>query len=241
MIKMKNKEVKEHIQLIKQRVGDSTLKILQEAGIDVDKALQEIVKEKLLLANLIDQERKDVATNGLPSENCMTSELVHYSYMHGDNAYKEEMERRFALLKLTQEQIKQFVEIEVSIIVRRRILRPTGLAYKYFLKSDTTIESLPKPTDCLSSEIISMVDDANAAWVRDHEWLSEQVWAAVCYIRDNNGGSYHNELIKRFKKLKLKEWQIRTFVKNECMIISRLKWACHSSLAWKENTIVTPK
>jgi len=242
---MADEKIERRIKFIKERVGDDVLRILQERGIDVNGALAQIVRGQVRIDDTIEQEKQSATIEGLPVENCMTSELVYYSsFGKGESSYKEELERRFRLLKLTPEQARQFVNMETSIIVRcKKLLPPTGLAYHYFLMDGVAIENLPFPADCLASETIVLIDDAESAYVRDHSWLSKPTWAAVCYIlgeKENRWRPYDIELVRRLLQIDFEGWQIATFRRNENMILERLKWRYDDNLSWQENTVFKP-
>jgi len=78
-----------------------------------------------------------------------------------------------------------------------------------------------------------LTDDANSAYIRDHDWLPYGAWKLVCEHAFNVGickAAYENR--NRMKAIGLTQEQENIFVKNECQIAKRLRWKYSEEPAW---------
>jgi hypothetical protein len=115
---------------------------------------------------------------------------------------------------------------------------------KIYFMQGTKKEDLLKPEDCTLSEIVAIVDDANAAWWKDHHWLEGDTMKAVGYAlfgANKRKSPYHNEFLSRVNNWDWKEPQFGSYIKNDCMLLERWKWNYHDNPAWQENTMVKDK
>lgn len=239
-----DEKIQERIKRVKDSVGDETVEVLKEQGLNVDEALKDIVTEQVKKEEHQEQEKRALIIEGLPLADCMTSELVILYQQTNDSAYQEELQRRFDLLGLTEEQQGHFIESERERVRDRPFpsLYPGGLARHYFLMDGVGIEDLPAPEQCLASELIVLTDDAQAAWVRDHHWLKEKTMNAVAKIIGRDGEPiYYREQERRMKEWGWTRPQEASFTKNECLLTARIKWRYHNDPAWQAETMVTQR
>jgi hypothetical protein len=102
------------------------------------------------------------------------------------------------------------------------------------------MKTLLKPLQCTLSELIAVYDDADAARVRDHNWLPKKTMEAVWYVlgENTNKSPYYAEFNSRVKNWNWKKKQSNSYIKNECMLLARLKWGYHSDPEWINETIL---
>lgn len=239
-----DKKVQKRIEWIKKQAGDEIIEALKKHGANVDKALKRIVTEQVKKEEQQRQEKRALALEGTPLVDCMTSELVILHKQTNDKAYQKELQKRFDLLGLTDKQQRNFIESEKERAKSRSFpsLYPSGLARHYFLMDGVGIEDLPKPEQCLTSELIALTDDADAAWAKDHHWLKEKTMNAVGKIVGVDGKPlYYKEYERRTEKWGWTRLQQHSFTKNEGLILGRAKWRYHSDPSWEKETMLSQK
>lgn len=237
-------ELEERVKRVKKQVGDDCLKILEQEGINTDAAIERVLSEQILKENALQERREGGPIDGNVALDCLTSELIFL--MNENDDFEKELKRRFDLLGLSKKQSADLIKKEKQILTTLERPRKRWAGH-YFLIEGVKKEDLPSPQELTLSELILIVDDANAAWVRDHEWLCEETFAAVSYVIGNKkeGSPYHNEFLSRLKTLDFTEDQagppnqVGSFIRNECMILERLKWGHHSNPAWQKSTMIS--
>lgn len=245
-------------QFILNRLGADAKRMLEGVGINVEGAIEKVLEEKEWQFE-VTRGKQLIELKSLPTPDILTSELVQLCALPGDNSeYSQELQRRLSLLELTNKQKEMFIALDLEALGKKDPqFRQEALAVGYHILDSTTIETLPNPSSCLTSELIMVVDDANATLFRDHHWLSDEVAAAVYFARGefrfdkektgwvlDKKGPYIEESERRFDLIGLEEWQRRSFVRNECLITGRAKWGYRpeqkswtpESMARKEQT-----
>lgn len=234
-------KIRKRTDRVKSIAGNQAVKVLGGDSI-VDKALKPIITEQVKGEEGEKQKKAAVSIEGLPLADCMTSELIVLHRQFKDNKYQEELQRRFDLLGLTDEQRELFEKSEMERIKDRPFpaLYPTGLTRHYFLMQGVGIEDIPTPEQCLSSELFAIFDDAHAASVRDHHWLPERTMNAVKEVLGGNKESpYFVEYDRRVEEWGWTALQISSFNKNEMLILWRVKWRNYGTKTWRKETMVT--
>lgn len=171
-------------------------------------------------------------------KDCMTSELLFQS-MNDDTSdadkasFIAEYERRLKMMGLTDEQISKFRECDEEAIKNGCYIKADKLlATQPFIKSDMNADSI-KVENCTFSELVYLTDDANSAYVRDHDWLPNEAWSLVCKHALNCGvceAASKNR--SRMQSIGITQKQEGIFIKNECQIAKRLRWNYSQDLAW---------
>lgn len=211
-----------------EQLGADAIAALEGIGLNVDEAVTSVLLDKY--AGQAELSRKDrlLDLKKLAIEDLLTSELCYLSGLPGANpAYREELERRLALLGLTPEQAQEFTLIDQEALERKDPhQRAEGVGVSIYVFGDTTMESLPSPDQCLTSELVAIIDDAGAAIARDHTWLPPEAYAAAAYASGSFTGQspYNDELVARFSRMGLGEDKFGPFIRDECLILGREKW-----------------
>ncbi|MCK4634337.1 MAG: hypothetical protein KAT37_00510 [Candidatus Aenigmarchaeota archaeon] len=217
------KEIERRKKFIKEHVGNESLNVLKEQGIDIDNTLDSIIKGQVEREKELEKQREKPSV-----ENVMTSELVYLS--QGETSfYRDEYFRRLNLIGLSEPEIVELDKKELSVILSGAEVpnRNQPWVGRYFFMQGTTPEQLPKPEDLTLSELIMITDDANSAFWRDHEWLSKETWQAVCIAAScaqYTEAKYAHAFGKRVKELGCSQEQEGAYTKNECYLAERLKW-----------------
>lgn len=238
---MNHKEdVKKRVDSVKQGVGEECVGVLRKAGIDVDQAIGKIVSENIMKEAGV-KERLGLA---LPKD-CMTSELLLMTEKEED-VYHKEFERRMTLLGLTKEQVEK-IENEDKEIIKARNLSPEARDVRwscfFFIMDGKGVEDMPKPEQLTLSELIMIIDDANAALWRDHGWLQDKTFKIIPHVLgiDDEGNCkhspYYDEFEKRTGGYGLTKDQKASFVGNESLVLKRLKWGYGNEPAWLPETM----
>jgi hypothetical protein len=175
----KKKELEKATKLVKDNLGEDAEKVLESRGIDVNSAISNILSEKI--------EKQQTATRAFlqtpREETSLTSELVYL--MRGKDAYRSELQRRLDLLNLSTMQRAAYIKSDLEALDTRKTkpFKEERWTTKIYFMQGTKKEDLLKPKECTLSETVSIVDDANAAWWRDHHWLGDDsCW--VCLNRE---------------------------------------------------------
>lgn len=227
--------IEEQKELIKKEVGDDVVKILSDHGINVDKVVGGILKKKVEKQRELDDQAASPNT-----ENTMTSELVYlsanFSQFIEKDIYKEEYFRRLGLIELSEEQIHNLYEVERLLLDKEVVEgRENPWVRRFPIMSYTTVDDLPKPDSLTLSELVLITDDALAARSRDHEWMSNGTWKAVCVCVYD--AKYQKALLEKTnEELDWSDEQTNAFIKNECALLERLKWSYHNKSAWTDET-----
>ena len=227
-------DIEDRQKWIYEQLGEEALRILKESGIDIDTGVTSILEE---------QEREsDIRQAGasVPTlENTLTSELPYLSLTIRD-PFGQEYERRLKLIGLSQEQIEAAYQTEQFISRNGKLQgRDERWAIRYFIRPDSTPETLPDPEHMTLSEIICITDDANSAIVRDHHALSQEAFQAACIASCNraySGERYGQSYLARTEKMGWTEAQRNAYSKNEFMMTARIKWNYHDDPAWTKET-----
>ena len=235
----KKKELEKATKLVKGSLGEDAEKILEDHGIDVNSAISNILSEKI--------ERERTAARAFlqtpREETSLTSELVYL--MRGKDAYRSELQRRLDLLNLSAMQRAAYIKSDLEALDTRKFKPPEEERWttKIYLMQGTKKEDLLKPEECTLSETVSIVDDANAAWWRDHHWLGDDTMKAVGYVLTGEKGKspYFNEFLSRVNNWDLKEPQWGSYIKNDCMLLECWKWNYNENPAWQESTMLKGK
>jgi len=227
------KEIEQRKKFIKTRVGEESLEILKESGIDVDTVLEKVIGEQLKDEALLKVQAVCPSTN-----NTMTSELM-YLTKNADDIFFSELTRRLTLIGLSAEKIQQFCEMEKNILKNECEERKHLWVQRYFLKSSSTPENLPSHENLTLSELLAVSDDANAAIWKDHEWLPEEAWKAVIIAAcctDYCERRYHKAFSERTTAMGWSKAQQNAYTKNECILLAKLKWGYRDNPSWTEAT-----
>lgn len=227
-------EIQRRKKFIKDRVGKETLDILKEAGLNVDDAMDKII------GNRIAKEKETKSQTDIPRiDNFMTSELVYWS-KNPEDIYGKEYARRLDSIGFNQEKISGlYVNDQKILSSKEDKQRKSSWAQRYYLIDSITPETLPESKEMALSELIVITDDANAAFFRDHEWLPEKAWKALCIASiqaEYCEGRYNTELVQRTVKKDWSNEQVNAYARNECLLIERLKWGMHKNPAWTKET-----
>ncbi len=239
----RKKELEKATKTVKDNVGKDALKILEESGLNVNSAIGNILSEKIKR----EETGKKAFLQTPREETSLTSELVYLMDRNKKDVFYSELQRRLTLLNLSTMQRAEYIHSELEALDTRKQnpSKNDRWTTKYFIVQGTTKEDLLKPEECTLSEIITIFDDADAAWVRDHHWLADETMKAIKYVLAGKEGKYslrtspyYAEFDSRVGKLGWKEPQSNSYIKNECMLTSRWKWHYDDNPAWQENTMV---
>ena len=171
-------------------------------------------------------------------QDCMTSELLFQALQPetsdtDQKSYLDEYERRLKMMGLTSEQIDKFRKADEQAINNGcYINKDVLLSTVPFIVDDMDTDSI-KMENCTFSELIYLTDDANAAYIRDHHWLSRKAWDLVCEHALHCGvakAAWENR--NKMKAIGITEEQENVFVGNECKIALRLRWNRTQEYAW---------
>ena len=170
-------------------------------------------------------------------QDCMTSELLFQAMKANcdeeeEKAYIDEYERRLRMMGLTDQQIAEFRQSDEAAISNGcYMFKEILLASKPMIMNSSTLDSI-KLENCTFSELVYLTDDANAAVVRDHEWLPQEAWYLVCEHALCGNAKAEYERQNRMEEIGITKEQGNIFVKNECKIALRLRWRRSNELAW---------
>ncbi len=236
-----SEELERRVEFVEKTAGKDTVDILEKAGLDVNAALRSILSKKISEEKALEEKRKDWS-RGKVERNCMTSELIYLMDTNNPECgFKKELERRLDLLNLADEQRTTFIQSDYSIMQERTPKPPISRwVGRYYITPGVTTATLLKPEQYTLSELLAIFDDADAARVRDHRWLPEETMKAVWYVLagNENKSPYYAEFDSRVRNWSWNENQSNSYVKNECMLLARLKWGYHSNPEWIEETVV---
>ncbi len=229
-------DAEETKRVILGQIGEQALNALRESGIDVDSAITKILEERAKQQKGLEAQAESGDIN-----NMMTSELA-YKSSSPEDAYGLEFARRLRGIGLTDAQVSSSYHIEQLILSVDGQLsedRKQPWARRYFLMHDSSPEKLPKKEFLTLSELILITDDANSAFVRDHEVLPEDAWVAVCIAAccaEYTEARYAYEFEGRAEKLGWSKSQRGAYTRNECLLTDRLKWGNGDRPAWTPET-----
>ena len=244
---MANHEIE--IQAILGRFGEEARKILESAGIPVEKAIGEILEsEKEEEDWQVGATRKgqSVEIADLPIRDITISELVwlcSLPSLEREADFEQELHRRLALLELTELQQNLFIALDLAALEEKDpLVRNQAILPGRYIHADTTIENLPDPTSCLTTELIMIYEDVNATRIREHEWLQESAIKAIGYAMGHgadSNGPYFEEFDRRVSLMGFEPWQGQTIIKNVCLIVGKAKWDyTPPEESWTEESLV---
>ena len=220
-------------ELILKQAGLEAVRVLEDAGIDVDEVVMILLQEQAQKQARLET----LAYSGQVSD-IMTSELV-YKSASPEDIYGQEFTRRLKSIGATDEQVASLYQLESLILsvdgLRQQRDEPWARR-RFFINDETTPDNLPKKGLLTLSELILITDEANYAYSGEHEVLSEQTWGAVCTAALAGGAQYAFGLRERLQRLGLSQKQEEEFGRNECMLTARLKWGYHKRPAWTDET-----
>ena len=171
----------------------------------------------------------------------MTSELA-YKSASPEDLCGQEFTRRLRGIGLTDKQVSSLYQTEQLILSVDGKLgedRKQPWVRRYFIMPDSTPETMSEKGLLTLSELISITDDANSAFWRDHHVLSEQAWAALCIAAccaQYTEARYALGFNERTEKFGWSKAQSGAYTKNECLLTERLKWGNHDNPAWTPET-----
>ncbi|MBI4454253.1 hypothetical protein HY636_06430 [Candidatus Woesearchaeota archaeon] len=229
-------DIEERKRIIFEQVGGQGLNILGEMGIDIDSAVDRILRKQANQQEILKAQAKSGAIN-----NIMTSELVYRSCLPED-VYGQEFTRRLRGIGLTDEQASSLYQIEQLILSVDGKLsedRTQPWVRRYFITPLSSPETLPEKELLTLSELILITDDANSAFWRDHHALPEKAWAALCIAAccaQYTEAQYAIAFNERTEKCGWSKAQSGAYTKNECLLTERLKWGHHEEPAWTRKT-----
>jgi len=221
-----------------QKVGDEALNILKKSGIDVDKAINQILLEQQEQQN----KNREELSKGL-LENALTSELVYKSKDPRDDYAKEHL-RRLSAIGFNQAKAEKIYEIEKIILSvdpenNKVPFRERHWVGRYFIFPESTPETMPEKEFMTLSELLIITDDANSAFFRDHKFIEGKAWDALCMAAITakyTKGIYAIHFEERTEKLGWSREQTRAYTRNEFLLTERLKWNMHQNPAWTPQT-----
>ncbi len=239
---MKNHE--NETQLILNRLGKEARLILKSAGIPAEEAIKEILEEeKWDLGTTRKENPIEIAE--LPIKDITLSELVwlcSLPNLEREASFREELHRRLSLLELTEEKKELLIALDLAALKEKDPqMREQAISPGRYIFADTTIENLPQPSSLLTTELVMIADDANAAWIRDHEWLPDPAIKATGFILGTakSRGPYWKEFDRRVDLMGLEPWQIQSIIKNTCLIVGKAKWGyAPPEESWSEESLV---
>ena len=234
-------EVNKKVDQVLKKVGEDAAEVLRKAGIDVKVAITPIISERIM---------KDAATNERAalalSRDCMTSELVFLMENDGDK-YHQEFMRRTAMLGLDAKQAQKMMDDDGAIIALRKLpkeMKGRRWAGARFFVDGQGIEDMLRPEQLTLSELIMIIDDANAAITyQHHDHLQEKTYAIIGHVLgprievhgfmkyDLSRSPFHSEFVRRANEYGMSA-SYGKFMRNECMLLERLKWRYNENPAW---------
>ncbi|MBI2129256.1 hypothetical protein HYU07_03365 [Candidatus Woesearchaeota archaeon] len=228
-------DIEQKKKIISERVGEETLRILKDAGLDVDVALTEMLK------NEEEEKAMRELKTAIPTvDNTMTSELVYLSERLSD-LFGQEYARRLSLIGLSNDCVQKLYLQEKLIISSNDMngQRKQPWVQRYFIMHDSTTDVMPEVKDMTLSELILITDDANSAFWRDREVLPKEARQAVCIAAScaqYTEARYAKAVNERTEKMEWSKAQNGAYVNNECLLLGRLKWGYHEKPAWTKET-----
>lgn len=176
-------------------------------------------------------EEKDV-----PLSDMMTSELCYHYCMNKNDSNKDEYCRRLESIGVSEDIINKLWEMELTVFnntIGSLKSRDNLWARRFIFPGDLNVELLEKVYKILSmSEMLLFTDDANAAEIRLEGKCSEDEWNAICMLSTQKDAKYAIRMKEILETAGLNDEQIGTFIRNECLILERLKWGWHEKEAW---------
>jgi len=228
-----DEDIEARKRFIYEQVGEEALNILKNSGLDTDKAVTNLLKVQKARERELEAQAKFRTVDDI-----MTSELVYRSQKLED-IYGKEYSKRLQLIGLDKNQVNQTYSQEKLILSSEIGIfqgqREEPWARRYFIVQGVTKDNLPKPGQFTLSELIAITDDANAAFWRDHHFLSEETWGALCIAAccaQYTEARYAYAFKERVKSLGWSKEQDGSYTKNECLLLERLKWDRHENPAW---------
>ncbi len=220
-------------------VGQDAISVLEGMGLDVNGAVGTILQERRRKEAGLTRKATSIDLFDLPVEDLLVSELGTLGRnFDSASTFTTEANRRLTLLGLTEEQRAEFAAIDQAAREARGTQDELGnLGQQYYFLANTTQQDLPQPVECTTSELVLLIDDANAALARDHIWLPSDAYGAAAYASGRFTGQspYYDELKARFARLGLSEETMGQFVANEGLILEREKWGYEPArLSWDE-------
>lgn len=219
-------------------MGEKTVQSMRNAGLDIDGAITRILQQR-------EQQRiqREAQAECGTLEDTMTSELVYWSRSL-DDVFGREYKKRLSLLNCNDESVKKLYEQEKLIlsygigIFQQDRRKPWVM--RHFFREGIAEKDLPQSGQLTLSELLLITDDASSAYVRGHEVLSQETFAAVCKAAVQShsfgGAQYALAFNERTEKLGWSPEQNRAYTKNECLLTGRLKWGHHEKPAWTIET-----
>ncbi len=223
-------------------IDEETLRALERfaGGKDVRSVIAQILIQQDRRPPYQTRVGEHINLKELPINDLLTSELVQLTQGKPDESPNHwlELERRLKLLELTGEQQHKFVDIDLQALTSNpRHIIGVDIAPLHYIMTTTSVEDLPKPIHCSTSELIAIVEDARAAQARDHEWLPDSALEAMHVIL-TPGGQYEQEFQRRINVIGLQQWQYYSFAKSEQWLLARAKWGYDQRASWTPQTLV---
>lgn len=223
-------------------IDEETLRALEKFanGKDVRNVIAQILIQQDRRPPYQTRAGEQIDLKELPINDLLTSELIQLTQGKLDESPNHwlELERRLKLLELTDEQQHKFVNIDLQALASNpRHIIGVETAPLHYIMTATSVDDLPKPMHCSTSELIAIVDDARAARARDHEWLPDPALEAMDVIL-TPGGQYEQEFQRRIDLIGLQKWQYYSFAKSEQWLLTRAKWGYDQRPSWTAETLV---
>lgn len=228
--------IEEHKRFILDKLGEEELKVFTERGVDIEAAITKQLEEQERQSERLGAQAEFGTINDI-----MTSELVYKSTTPGD-VYGKEFARRLGLLGFNENQIENLYQTEsliLSVVDSLAEERKQPWVRRYFIRPDSTPETIPKAGELTISELILITDDANSAMVRDHHVLKGPAYQALCIAAANRfyaEAKYALAFQHRAEKFGWSQPQTAAFITNECLLTERLKWGNHEKPVWTQET-----
>ncbi|MDD4409360.1 MAG: hypothetical protein PHW52_01765 [Candidatus Pacebacteria bacterium] len=182
-----------------------------------------------LIDSIMEEAMLDRVREVLPMEDSLlVSELLLDS--KENDCYRKELDRRFRILCLSDEQISHLSNWELSLSddKTRRKEKELSRFFSFFQKDD-----LPKPAQLYISELVCIVERAGEYYCKYGD-MSEDCRVTLDMVIGNrmSGSPYRIELLWRLGRFGFSEQQMGAFIRNESLVLRITKWAQASEDAW---------
>jgi len=217
-------------------VGEDALDALRSIGIDPEHGVESVLIDRFAREAYLTRKDPLLDLKSLPLQDLLTSELVLLQDQSEPAKHTAELERRLNLLGLDQDQVQGYISLDQQALGKKdpHVLAE-GTGVSLYITYETTPKLLPTPDSLLTSELVAIMDDANAAIARDHHGLPGPAFSAAAEVSGWGSGKtrYHEELVKRLQEIGLDEIGIGLFIRNESLILERERWGYNpEQMSW---------
>jgi len=228
--------IEERIAFIKEQLGDRALEMLKDYGTDINAVIAKVAAQDERMREGL-QLQADAATLA----DIMTSELVYRSGSPRD-VYGREFTRRLKAIDLSDMQIASMYQMQSLILSIDGLEEDRAIPWvrrKYFESENPELFKLPEEWRLTLSESIAITDEATY-----YHSMSRSLPVEIRIAISNEamqGASMGGAKIARalYDQLIKLEWspaQGNALVRNESLLLERLKWGDHNEPAWTPET-----